>query len=205
MDRKSTSSSVVWAVLLILIGVAALVLQVVPNWDQTLDLSQTWPLLVIGAGLFLLALGVGVGRPQLAIPACILGGIGGILAWQNYTGEWESWAYVWTLIPGFVGVGIILSNLLGRERGDGVRGGIRLLVLSIVLFAAFTTFFSLVGLAGAYAPILLIAVGVVLLAWSGMDAVQRLGQQRALEPPLEAGSRPRGDAPTLRPTHGGPL
>ncbi len=40
------------------------------------------------------------------MPSIIVGGIGGILAYQDYTGHWESWSYLWTLIPGFVGLGI---------------------------------------------------------------------------------------------------
>jgi hypothetical protein len=49
----------------------------------------------------------------MAVAACIIGGIGGILYWQSYTGDWASWAYVWTLIPGFSGIGIIFDRQFG--------------------------------------------------------------------------------------------
>jgi hypothetical protein len=39
-------------------------------------------------------------------PGSILAGIGGIFYYQNLTNDWESWAYIWALIPGFVGIGV---------------------------------------------------------------------------------------------------
>ena len=51
----------------------------------------------------------------MAVPACIVAGIGGILYYQNMTGDWASWAYAWTLIPGFVGVGIDPGWLVWRD------------------------------------------------------------------------------------------
>ena len=39
------------------------------------------------------------GQPGMLVPACIVGGIGGMLYWQNLTGDWASWSYSWSLIP----------------------------------------------------------------------------------------------------------
>ena len=44
-----------------------------------------------------------------------------MLYWQNQTGNWESWAYAWALIPGFVGVGTIVMGLWEGKWADGAR------------------------------------------------------------------------------------
>ena len=62
--------------------------------------------------------------PLLMIPACVVGGLGVLMFWQNPTDSWDSWAYAWTLIPGFVGVGIVLMNVMqGSLRQGLVTGG----------------------------------------------------------------------------------
>jgi hypothetical protein len=99
----------------------------------------------------------------MAIPACIVGGIGGLLYWQNATGNWETWAYAWTLIPGFVGVGIILSGILSGKVNQGLREGGRTIIVSAVMFAIFG---SLLGGGDIFEwvfPIAAILGGVLLL------------------------------------------
>jgi len=114
----------------------------------------------------LLIIGLLTGVPAMAIPACIVGGIGGLLYWQNSTGNWESWTYAWTLIPGFVGVGTILSGLLGGEPRQSVRGGFWLVAISLALFAFFGSFLGGLNLLGPYWPALLILLGLLLLVRS---------------------------------------
>ena len=79
----------------------------------------TWPVIVVGVGVFLFVLGLITGNPGMSVPACVVGGIGLLLYWQNATGNFASWAYAWTLIPGFVGVGVILEGLLAGHFGRG--------------------------------------------------------------------------------------
>ena len=116
MDARRRASL---ASALVLIGLGA--------WFLWIELSPiarafahgryTWPLPIVGIGLGLFVIGLITWTPGLAIPACIVGGIGGLLYWQNATGHWASWSYAWSLIPGFVGVGIILAGLMrGRPR-----------------------------------------------------------------------------------------
>ena len=156
-DRRSNLAG---GVVLILIGVLLLVFQVMPD----LRVWASWPLIIIGVGVLLLTIGVLAGVPAMAIPACIIGGVGGLLYWQNATGNWESWAYVWTLILGFNGVGIILTGLLGGEVRKSLSAGGWLILISLVLFAVFGSFFGETGLLGTYWPVLLIAMGLLLLA-----------------------------------------
>jgi hypothetical protein len=161
MDSQRRSS-LAGGLVLVLLGVLFLAVQWVPG----LQLWFSWPLIIIGIGVLLLIVGLLTGVPAMAMPACIVGGIGGLLYWQNATGNWESWAYAWTLIPGFVGVGMVLSGLLGGDTRQTVRGGGWLILISLVLFAVFASFFGALGLVGSYWPVLLIGLGLLLLAQS---------------------------------------
>jgi len=161
MDSQRRSS-VAGGLVLILLGALFLAVQWVPG----LQLWFSWPLIIIGIGVLLLIVGLLTGVPAMAMPACIVGGIGGLLYWQNATGNWESWAYAWTLIPGFVGVGMVLSGLLGGDTRQMVSGGGWLILISLVLFAVFASFFGAMGLVGRYWPVLLIGLGLLVLAQS---------------------------------------
>jgi len=155
-------SSLAVGLVLVLLGACFLAVQWVPGlWAWF-----SWPLVVVGVGVLLLVIGLLTGAAGLAVPACIVGGIGGLLYWQNASGNWESWAYAWTLIPAFVGVGIVLSGLLGGEGRQSVGGGGWLILISLVLFTVFGSFFGALGLVGAYWPVLLIALGLLILVWS---------------------------------------
>ncbi len=158
MNRRRRSS-LAGGLVLILLGVLFLTVQLMPG----LQLWFSWPLIIVGVGVLLLILGLVTGAPGMAVPACIVGGIGGLLYWQNSTGNWESWAYAWTLIPGFVGVGIVLSGLLGGETRQSVRGGGGLILISLVLFTVFGSFLGGLNLLGPYWPVLLIVLGLWVL------------------------------------------
>jgi hypothetical protein len=178
MDRKTRSNVAVGAVL-ILIGILFLVGQLVPGlWAWVGPFS--WPLIIVGVGVLLLvtctersrSIGLLVGEPGMAVPACIVGGIGGLLYWQNTTGNWASWAYAWTLIPGFVGIGVMLAGLLGDKprQSDSLRqnlaGGAWLVLISVILFVIFASFLggpAVLGQYWRYWPVLLILLGLLLL------------------------------------------
>jgi hypothetical protein len=158
MDRKNRSRLII-GVLLILLGIWFLLVQLVPGIANFVHIELSWPIIVVGVGLFLLLFGLLANEPGMAIPACIVGGIGCILYWQNATGNWESWAYAWTLIPGFVGVGILLSGILeGKFRSAWSSAG-SLLLISLFLFLIFGSLFGDLPF-GDYWPILIILLGV---------------------------------------------
>jgi len=97
-------------------------------------------------------------------PACIVAGIGGIL-YQNRTGDWESWAFAWTLNPAFVGAGMVLSGLLGEDFPKSVREGMNLMVASIVLFLVFAAAFGRLSVLGPYRDYLLSLLFFLLGLW----------------------------------------
>lgn len=163
MERRKRSS---WAagLALILLGAVLLVAQFVPAWREWVSGPNAWPVIILSIAAFLFILGVLVGEPGLAVPACIVGGIGALLYYQNYTGDWGSWAYAWTLIPGFVGVGVFVTGLFSRTgRGEALRGGLILIFISLVMFAVSGAFLGGPALLGQYWPVLLITLGLFLL------------------------------------------
>ncbi len=152
---------------LILIGVFFLVVEYVPGLKSALTLRFSWPLIVIGVGVFLAVVGVATLTPDMAIPACIVAGIGGILYYQNLSGDWESWAYLWTLIPGFVGVGMLIASAF-RPGASGRRRAVAALsqiLSSVFLFTVFGSFLGGPSWLGRYWPVALILLGLWVLLW----------------------------------------
>jgi len=152
-------SSIVFAILLIILGAFLLITRLVP-----LDFnffSGSFVVLAVGA-IFLLA-AVLTRNGGLAIPGSIISGIGGILYYQELSRDWSSWSFTWTLIPGFVGVGILLSGLLSRDHPRFESGGLVLVAISAIGFLVFGGAFGLGWEVSQYWPLLLIAVGVIVL------------------------------------------
>ena len=100
--------------------------------------------------------------PSFLVPASIFVGIGGLLYWQNSTGNWASWSYAWTLIPGFTGFGLLLFGLLARKRGAYISGMWNLFS-SIILFGIFASVFGELAFAAKLWPPALIVLGLIIL------------------------------------------
>jgi len=162
METKKRSNIGV-GVLLVLVGAIALIYQLVPGLQDLIPLSFDWPVSIIAVGFFLLVLGLLVGAPGMAVPAMIVAGVGGILYWQNETGNWESWAYIWTLIPGFVGLGILVTELLEGKFTSAIQGGGTLILISLIMFLIFSSFLGGPKWIGPYWPALIILLGVIML------------------------------------------
>jgi len=155
-------SSIIVGTILILVGVLFLLAQFFPGLAANLDISRQWPLIIVSVGALFILSAI-FGAPLLAIPGSIVFGIGGILYVQNLTDTWSSWSYIWTLIHGFVGIGLILSGLLGHQQRAAWRAGSRLLFISAILFAVFAAFFTGLGGLGRFWPVLLIVIGLWML------------------------------------------
>jgi len=151
-------------VILILFGVWFLADKSIPAFHSLFDKYSEFPanMFLIGAGI--LIVGLVLGQPGMAVPAAIVAGIGGIFYYQRMTEDYASWSYMWTLIPGFVGVGAILAGLLGDSTAHNLKRGLNMMVLSAILFLVFGSFFGGLQLLGNYGPaILLIVLGVWVL------------------------------------------
>ena len=132
-----------------------------------IDLGRVWPLIffVIGAGFYMPALlrpQARAGLAALFVPGTIMIGLGVIFMYNTLTGDWGSWAYAWTLIPAFVGLGLIFASRLGRWQGDSARAGLWLALGSATVFSVLAMFFGSRTF-GTIGPVLLIGLGVWLL------------------------------------------
>jgi len=141
--------SIVLGAILVVVGLLALL-----GRQLDVDLvSIGWPIFVLLPGVLLLAGSLFVGgRPGigLAIPGGIVTMTGLVLAFQNATDSYQTWAYAWALVaPGGVGVGLVIYGLLAGER-DSLRAGVPVLISGLGLFLGFGFFFEgIVGLSGA--------------------------------------------------------
>lgn len=158
MSRNRTQLAL--GLILVLVGAWFIAVRQVPALREWVDVTMTWPLNIVAIGGLILLIGLLVGAPGMAVPAAIVAGIGGILYYQQLTERWDSWSYMWTLIPGFVGVGTFISALLGGGRRN-YREGLNLIFVSAVMFLIFGTIFGgLTFLTTDWAAILLILLGV---------------------------------------------
>ncbi len=156
-------SRLVGGLVLILVGVFFAVLQLYPELGRQMAEWVAWPVYVIGAGVLMFILGLLAGSPGMAVPACITAGIGGLLYYQNATGDWGSWSYAWTLILGFVGVGVVLEGLFKGHLGMGLRDGGPLLLIGAILFVIFSSVMGGPLDLGMYWPLLLVLLGLWLM------------------------------------------
>ncbi len=146
-----------FALVLIALGAWQLAVNISPEVRALSYGRETWPLNVVGVGAFFALVALLTWSPGWFIPAAIVGGVGGLLYYQNLTGDWASWAYAWTLIPGFVAVGLALLALTTWKRGPFIAAGWTLFG-SLLLFGIFGSTLGRLpsaGIAGAAAVILL--------------------------------------------------
>lgn len=163
MNRQGRSQLAL-GVILILLGAWFLLDRTMPAFHNFFDQYTQWPMnmLLIGGGIFIF--GLVMGSPGLSVPAAIVAGLGGIFYYQETTGNYESWSYMWALIPGFIGVGTVLQGLLGDNTAHNFKRGLNMMVISAVLFLVFSSFLGGWKLLGNFGPaILLILLGVWVL------------------------------------------
>lgn len=171
MEKRNRTQLVLGVILILVAGwlIATRLNPVLAKWIQLPPFE--WPMWVVFSGVLLLVIGLLTGAPGMAVPACIVAGIGGILYYQNATNHWESWSYMWTLIPGFVGLGSILAGILGEDPKSSIRHGLNSLATSVVLFAIFGTFFhawTIFGAYSTYVPIALLFLAGIWLIVRGL-------------------------------------
>lgn len=152
-------SRIALGIILILLGAWFLAGRIFPELSNWMDVF-TWPMILVAVGVFLLIFGILVGAPSMAVPATIVAGIGGILYYQNLTSDWESWAFMWTLIPGFIGIGTLIAGFFGDHPRLSFRNGINMVIVSAILFFIFLAISGRAGDLGTYWPVLVILLGV---------------------------------------------
>ena len=124
--------------------------RVIPEFHVFAIKYTQWPdfLILIGGTIFIF--GLLLGSRDMFIPAVVIAGFGGILSYQYTYIGFASWSYMWTLIPGFVGAGMIVSGLFGDETSHDVRHGLMLIGASALLFIILGEIFGGLNLFGNY-------------------------------------------------------
>jgi len=162
---RDTRTSIAIGGILILIGAIFLIVNVFH-----INFGQVWPIIffIIGVGFYLPVLLLSRDRQNLAgllVPGTILFGLGVIFFYNILTDNWGSWAYIWTLIPASVGLGLLLAARVGRWGGDTMKVGFWMFVISTGACLILAAFFN-GGNVGSIGAVLLIGLGVVLLIQS---------------------------------------
>lgn len=166
MNETQKTSSLIWGVMLILIGILLFAGQLVSwfNW------GNAWPIFIIGVGMvFFVAMTLGgKSTAGLAIPGSIIATVGAILLVQNTFNVWETWSYAWGLIIVGVGAGVTIQGTWANQP-ETRREGIKTMRVGLTLFLIFGIMmefiFSLTGVSGRSVsivwPILLMLLGVL--------------------------------------------
>jgi hypothetical protein len=156
--------------------------------------DQSWPFLVIAPGLLLLALAFVPAPPDgqgLVVAGSIVTTVGLILLYQANTAAWESWAYVWALIPGAAGLGkAVYGSLIGSR--ELARHGLQLMLIAggllVVGWWYFEAWFATgqePSAIGTWWPAILIGVGAVIVAGALSDGRQRTDRGSRRDEPTE--------------------
>lgn len=166
MERRNRTQLAL-GIILILVAAWMIVARIRPDIGTLLHLTFDWPVWIMLAGAAILFIGLLVGAPGMAAPAFLVAGVGGILYYQHSLvhDDYTSWAYLWTLVPGFIGLGTILAGLLGMDLKHSLRDGLNMILFSLVAFVVFATLlggWKVLGPYSAYAPI---AVLFILGIW----------------------------------------
>ncbi|MGH2463588.1 MAG: hypothetical protein ACRDFZ_08225 [Candidatus Limnocylindria bacterium] len=166
VNRKAPPGAVLGAILIV-IGLSFLAVRYLDAFQG----ADVWPAFIIGPGLVLFVLGLILPNVGMIIGGSVVLTVGKVLAWQNMTGRWESWAYMWTLVgPTAAGVGTFLGGL--RTGNAQMRAaGLWQIAVGLALFAGFYLFFEqVIGLSGEplplpewVMPVVLVAIGVLVL------------------------------------------
>jgi hypothetical protein len=115
------------------------------QWQRWSLSWLSWPYYLILPGIFVIILSLFNERDTgegFSIFGFILTTIGGILLFQFRTNLWETWAYMWALIPLSVGLGQILHALI-FPNPKKFREGLETFRTSLILFIIFTAGFEL--------------------------------------------------------------
>ncbi|HCM96131.1 MAG: hypothetical protein A2X25_04240 [Chloroflexi bacterium GWB2_49_20] len=162
---KRNRTHLALGVILILLAIGLLILKANPSLAEYIHVDMSWPAwIIIGGGVFLL-FGLLVGEPDMAIPASIFAGVGSILYYQNAYQDFSSWAYMWTLIPGFAGLGNVLAGFFGASFRKSISEGFRLIFISIIMFLIFASVFGKLEILGPNKEFILAGILLLFGVW----------------------------------------
>jgi len=185
-------SNPIGALILIGLGLLFLIGQIF-NVNFWSILGFSWPVFILIPGVIFLALAL-TGDKKMSgfvFPGAFITGTGAILWYQNATDHWESWAYIWTLYPVFLGLALIFhGQRMGKE--NDIRTGRGFLQFGMIAFLVGAAFFELVIFGSSsllthwIVPLALIGVGGYMLATGRAGG---FAEKRKLGDPIFTGAR----------------
>lgn len=162
--------------LILVLGLVLLVGQVFSfNFS---NIFQFWnipyPIYIIAFGIVFVVIGL-LGHQNwvgFTIAGSIIGVTGAMLAFQDATHSYQTWAYLWALVfPGSIGLALLLQGFFTKQERQ-VKVGLRILGIALVLMLVGWSFFEgALDLSGYHldrltnfaGPILLMAIGAWLM------------------------------------------
>jgi hypothetical protein len=121
------------------------------------------------------------------------------------TGDWESWSYIWSLIPGFVGIGIIISGIIEGTFKEALSSGLILLLIGAILLFVFGFAFGLPDTITQYWPTLLMGLGLISLIRAIIAEIREkpelLNHKSWSEVPALIRIKPKRPAPSRHQSH----
>jgi hypothetical protein len=151
--------------LLLIVGILLLASEPLTDFVGGLDVNEDvlrwWPILIIALSLFFLVPAL-IGGPNrrlragMVIPGALLAGIGSALLYTSLTDRWSAWAYLWSVFPFSLGLGMYAAGWIAdapafKWIGSGLAIG------GVVAYLVFATAF------GGEAFRLVAAVGILAL------------------------------------------
>ena len=159
-----------------------------------------WPFWVILPGVVMLGaalLGSEKAAP-VAVPGAVVTGTGVILLFQEYTGRWESWSYLWALYPVFVGLALMF---VGARTGNPAvaRNGRRVATIGLVMTVVFGVFMEGI-FTGAFDTIWRYLVPIVLIGGGAFLLLRGHRDERVEEKPKNVYvGKPKNDNGIINP------
>jgi hypothetical protein len=200
MERTSErrARAIVGGLVLIVVGgVALLGRQAGVELGGLVD--NGWPFFIIVPGVVLLAAAFVPSPPDglgFAVAGSVVTTVGAILLYQQSTGNWESWAYVWALIPLAAGTGITVYGL-GTGLRDLVGTGVRLVGVAGVLFVVGFWYFNAIFETGenpidlgSWWPVVLVGIGALVVGRALFTSTAPPRTAGRVDPAGDGGNRP---------------
>jgi hypothetical protein len=155
-------------ILLLIVGLVVLASEPLLNFVNGLtageELLRWWPIVALVLSLFFLIPGLLGGpnrrlRAGMMIPGALLAGIGGALLYTSLADRWDSWAYLWSVIPFSFGLGMYAAGWIAdapafKWIGSATAGG------GVLAYLVFATAF------GGEAFRLVAAIGILAIGLS---------------------------------------
>jgi hypothetical protein len=184
-SERTKRNNAIAGILLVGLGLLLLITQ---NFSISFDLFGDWnlpyPIYIIVVGLVFMAIGLfgGHNLTGLTIVGSIIVVSGALLAFQDATQSYQTWAYLWALIfPGSIGMAQALQSLVTHD-SEQREAGLRMIAIALAIVLVGWSFFEgainlsgsgLHDVANSIGPLLFIGIGGWLLLRRSLTQIEQ--------------------------------